>query len=282
MKARWRAWPPVLMALLTAACAAPEPTPEKAGNLASPDDPAALLRLAGRLAAMGELGAAERLYMQASAREPDNPDPVTRLGHFYQRSGQFRPAAAAYDKALMRDAGYPPAHVGLARLALQQGQADPARAHLKAAEEAGADSAFFFAVKGLERDLAGAHDRAQTIYDRGLARFPDRAELRRQKALSLALAGQGEAARRLAQALISEADRPDGGVRVLAVSHALEGDVADAMAVTRDTLGKEAAADAALFYAELAGLPAADRRRAVMLGRWPDAQISLPMPARPE
>lgn len=122
--------------------------------------PDAMMRIGQSAEAAGDTLTAINIYDRARQKDPNDPEPLNAMGRVLLTTGQVQRAAAVYEELRNRHRGFIPAYVGL----------------------------------GVAYDLQGRHHQAQQVYNDGLAQAPDNAALRNNMALSLALAGDSQAA----------------------------------------------------------------------------------------
>jgi len=174
---------------------------------------------------------------------------------FFMRAGQLSP----------RDYRV---KAGLAAAHARTGRPETALVLFSEAASLGASEGELAAERGLAYDLLGQTARAQQDYTLALRHRED-AEVRRRLALSLAISGQKDAALRLLDPQLRQADRAAIRARVMVL--ALTGDVTGATAAAKASMPLQTAQAITPFLTRLATLPPAQMASAANLGRLPGA-----------
>lgn len=154
---------------------------------------------------------------------------------------------------------------GMASCFVRMEQGAAALKYFAEAVSLGGRETGFLADRALAYDLVGDPVRAQTDYVAAL-RHQEDAEVRRNYALSQAIAGNREPALQAIDAQLRKQDRAAWRTRAFIL--ALTGDTAGATEATRAVMPAQAAA-LAPFFARLPALTPAQRAMAVHFGRFP-------------
>jgi Flp pilus assembly protein TadD len=160
--------------------------------------------------ASGAPDIALRVTAEQLRRSPDNADALLLQGDALIAAGRTQEAAAAFHQVLALQPDSTGARLGLGRLALAS---DPPGAELLFLEVLAHDSRNGIALNdvGIARDLQGRHVQAQEAYRQALGVDPNMQAATVNLALSLALSGQVDHARKLLRPL---AAAPDAAPRV--------------------------------------------------------------------
>lgn len=232
-----------------------------------------LIALGDSFTEAGEPRAAIAVYDRAANRAPEDAVPLLRMGRLFLDAGDIDVAERLFRRALERRPDSAETRLALARIAVMRGTPDEALALLDSRRGAGQDpSREARNLRGVVLDLMGRHERAQLAYAEALAIDPDSAGAMINLALSLALSGEDAAARDILQELAETDDAERSrALENLALVHALAGRQQAALYAAMDAVDAGFASENAEFYGRLAALDDADRPRAVLLGRLPDA-----------
>ncbi|MEQ8604721.1 MAG: tetratricopeptide repeat protein [Marivibrio sp.] len=155
----------------------------------------ALMRAADAKSAEGDHRAAATLYRSAHEADPDERvAPLVGLGRSLSALGAPQDAAEAYRKALSIDDDQPEALRGLGNALVATGQPALASGYFEQARAVAPEDWRIDLGQGAALDLMGEHAAAQAVYRAGLAKAPDQPDLISNLALSLALTGEADEA----------------------------------------------------------------------------------------
>lgn len=154
--------------------------------------PASLIRLGDDLRQSGDAEGAASLYRAAAGQDGRNATALERLGQASMAHGDSGRSEQAF-RAALAVSGSAEARRGLAMALLAQRQVDEALPILAALADEQPDPSRLRAY-GVALDMAGRQKEAQDAYRRGLKLAPADANLHGNLALSLAIAGQVDAA----------------------------------------------------------------------------------------
>lgn len=153
-----------------------------------------VLALAERMQAKGEYQNAALLYQRAHEREPAAAEPLVGLGDSLLALGAHAEATEAYTKALAIEPRNVEALRNLGNARIMQGQPQLAAAAYEAAARLKPRDPRVHNGLGVALDMSGDHAAAQAAYRAGLAVKPDDPSLLNNLGLSLALSGDGNQA----------------------------------------------------------------------------------------
>ena len=211
-------------------------------------------------------GAELRRHLQTLADNPQSVDALVGAGRASLRAGDVEAALSFFGRAgevAPRDARV---KAGMASAMVQMGEPSTALTLFAEAVALGAPEAEIAGDRGLAFDMTGDPRRAQQDYTLSL-RHRDDDEVRRRLALSLAIAGQRDAALRLIDPQLRRHDR--AAWRTQAFVLALTGDAAGAARTAETVMPAGTAQAMAPFLARLASLGPAEKALAVHLGHFP-------------
>jgi Flp pilus assembly protein TadD len=187
---------PLLVALLLAACSAPQ----------SPMDSVKLDANLGELAMnAGSPEVALRLTGETLVKHPNDVDALTRRGQALTELGRLDEARESLHKAQTIDPHNPTVLLALGRVQLP---VDPAAAAANFEEVLKKDitNAVVLNNLGIARDLLGHHEEAETAFRAALAAHPEMLAARVNLALCLAIRGQANDAIEMLRPLATAAD----------------------------------------------------------------------------
>jgi len=252
-----------LIALPAAAAAQEEEMqPVEAPQQLAPD----ALQLAQQAAARGDSAEALSLYLRILALTPDNIQALVGAGRAALNVGDTNAAAGFLSRADVLDPKNGQVKAGLAETMLANGNARAALRLFNEAVSLGVPQADVAAERGLAYDLRGNPKRAQADYGLALRTRPSD-EVTRRLALSYAIAGDRASAMATLDPLLRKQDVPAWRDRVFV--NALTGDLAAAQHDASLVLPPTQVAALAPYLPRLASLKAADKAAAIHLGRFP-------------
>jgi Flp pilus assembly protein TadD len=203
----------------------------------------------------GDFDMAMPLYGRALQARPDGIEAKLGLGQVYLSSGAPDEAAALFRDVLDKKANNQTARRGLAFALISMGQPDLAERQLEAASSADARDYRTLNAYGVVLDMLGRHAEAQAKYRQGIELAPDYVPLRSNLGLSLAISGQAPEAIALLVPL-ANSRAADGRVRQnLAFAYAMNGDLENALAVSRRDLDERSAQRQLSYFMQLKSLP---------------------------
>jgi len=151
-------------------------------------DAASLMRVADATRASGDLASAAGMYNRAHQLAPGDVAPLLALGETLRRMGASATAADAYRAALAIEPRNFDALRGLGAALLEIDQPEFAIAQLELALDVAKDHRVYNAL-GVAHDMLGDHPAAQVYYREGLDLMPGNAQIVNNLGLSLALSG---------------------------------------------------------------------------------------------
>ncbi len=163
------------------------------------DPKATSLKLADGTYARGDYGMAAQLYFRASELDPTNPEIATKLAFALFKTGGAADAEKLFRGVLEHHPNNADAKRGLAHsLVLQNKPGEAIPIYRKALEDpAGKADARLYAGLGAAFDSIGKHAEARSVYEAGLRIKPDDAGLKNNLAISFAMAGQLDKAKKI-------------------------------------------------------------------------------------
>ena len=168
----------------------------------------ALVRLGDSLRAGGDADGAAQFYEAAVARDGRDAAVLDRLGDALLAAGDPARAEGAFRAALAVSPGDGAAGTGLGIALLARHEPAAALPFLQSAARSSGDPRVLRNY-GVALDMLGRPADAQAVYRRGLAGFPADPDLRGNLALSLAIAGDTEAAVREIEAAVNGPNASD-------------------------------------------------------------------------
>lgn len=226
-----------------------------------------LLAEAHEAAARGDSAEALSRYLRALATAPDDVDALDGAGTAALKVGDLNAATGFFARADALDPHNGKAKAGLARTMLQNGNARGALRLFHDAVDLGVPVASILADRGLAYDLRGSPRRAQADYQLALKNQPDDAVTTRRLALSQAISGDRAAAMATLDPLLRKQSVP--AWRARAFVFALTGDTEQAVAGAALVMPANQVAELRPYLGRLAGLKAAQKAAAIHLGRFP-------------
>ncbi len=246
-----------VLATLAAGCAS-DPLSDSIGR--SMEDGArnaskadSLMRVAASTARAGDVATAAALYRRAHSMDENNAKALIGLGNALSGLGSYEGAREAYRKALDIKPDNPDALHGLGNSLIALDQPAAAIDHFEAVLKKRQDARSYNGI-GVAHDMMGDHAGAQAYYKTGLKTTPGNLSLRNNLGLSLALAGDFEAAIKLLRRVASD---PRAGSRQrlnLALVYGLSGDSIAAAEVARIDLDEPAVRRNLAYYRTLRAL----------------------------
>ena len=218
-------------------------------------------------AARGDSAEALARYLRVLATAPDDVTALVGAGTAALAVGDTNAAAGFYARADALNPRDGQAKAGLARTMLQTGNARGALRLFHDAVDLGVPVASIAADRGLAYDLRGSPKRAQADYQLALRTKPDDAETLRRLALSQAIAGDRAAAMATLDPLLRKQSVP--AWRARAFVFALTGDAQAAAAGAALVMPSNQVEELRPYLSRLANLKAADKAAAIHLGRFP-------------
>lgn len=202
-----------LLAVILAGCATQKP--------AAPDK-ATLIRNGDATLASGDSAAATQLYEEALKQSPRDAELQSKVGDAKVASGQAAAALTNYRQALDANPSNQRALIGAGKAYLVVKDADSAidvfqRAVLNEPTPKN------YASLGAAYDLKGNHKEAQAAYRQGLRLAPQDLNLRNNIGLSLAVAGDTDAAINVLQSVVAEPNATAAHRSNLALVYGLAG-----------------------------------------------------------
>ncbi len=173
------------LALLLCGCAT---APSKPGEISGGLTPEAVMRVADRTRASGDLAEAAGLYEHAAQMDPKNAKPLIELGSVFNQMHAPTQASAAWQAALAIEPKNTTALRGLANAELEMGDPTSAIRNLQMAQQIQPDWRNHNSL-GVAYDMTADHKAAQAAYRDGLALAPNNMQLTNNLGLSLALSG---------------------------------------------------------------------------------------------
>ena len=218
-------------------------------------------------------------HLRVLALSPRNFHALIGAGKAALSVGDVPAAVGFFGRADEVNPASPLPQAGIAGATVAEGQPREALAHFARAQQLGANGAMLGADRGLAYDLLGRHADAQADYRQAMY-GPDPDEARRRLALSLAITGDKAGALAQLAPLIGRGD--PAAARSRAMVLALTGDL-DGARRSIDSAMPGAAVHMAPFFARLPALRSEQKAAAVNLGIFPDtgqasiAAISPPL-----
>ncbi|WP_162914926.1 tetratricopeptide repeat protein [Desertibaculum subflavum] len=225
-------------------------------------EPAALMRVADRTRAAGDVQTAIGLYRRVHELRPGEAEPLLKLGSALIEVGAHQEALDAFRVVLkfapenqeaLRGVGSAYVGLHLPRMAIE-----PLERIAEKQVDVRVESAL-----GLAYDMLGDHMVARSRYQRGLSESPNHLGLRNNLGLSYALAGDMPAAISTLRGVV---DTPGATVRHrqnLALVYGLAGEIENAAAVARLDLSESAVKANLAYYAVLRAQTPGERRNAI-------------------
>lgn len=208
------------------------------GGGGDPAGAASLLRVGDSMLEAGDAASAATFYAGAAARNPGDPEAALRLAGLQAAAGDAAAAEATYRRALAAAPADTRARTGLASMLLRRGAAQDASALLDEIPPRSRD-ARAWRLADVAHDLSGRPQNAVAAYREGLARASGDPDLRANLGLSLALAGEEEAALREAAAAANAPGAAPRHRRNLALVLALAGRNAEALGLVPGEEGQD-------------------------------------------
>lgn len=212
-----------------------------------------MMRVAASTAASGDVATAAALYRRAHSMDETDAKALIGLGNALSGMGSYEGAAEAYRKAIGLAPDDPDALHGLGNSLIALDQPAAAIDHYEAVLKTRQDARSYNGL-GVAHDMMGDHAGAQAYYKTGLKAAPGNLSLRNNLGLSLALAGDFEAAIKLLRHVASD-PRAGGRQRLnLALVYGLSGDSTAAAEVARIDLDEPAVRRNLAYYRTLRAL----------------------------
>lgn len=152
-----------------------------------------LMRVADSTRSKGEYATAAGLYNRAHELAPGEVGPLLALGDTLRRMGAPAAAADVYRGALAIEPRNLVALRGLGAVMLELDQPENAIAQLELALDVAKDHRVYNSL-GVAHDMLGDHEAAQVYYREGLELAPNNVQIANNYGLSLALTGEHGAA----------------------------------------------------------------------------------------
>ena len=238
----------LVLAVALAACG-------DSGPSGSRDNYETLIKEAEEARRTGDFNTALPLYGRAAQANPDGLEAKIGLGQVYLNLGAPDEAAAQFRDVLARQSYNPAARRGLAAALISMGQPELAEKQIDEALRADPRDHRALNALGVALDMQGRHAEAQTNYARGIEIAPDYISLRSNMGLSLAIAGDSQAAVAML-APIATARGSDARVRQnLAFAYAMGGNLENALQVSRADLSEADSQRQLSYFIRLRALP---------------------------
>jgi Flp pilus assembly protein TadD len=219
------------------------------------DNYATLIKEAEDARTSGDFNTALPLFGRAAQANPDGLEAKLGLGQIYLAAGAPDEAAAQFRDVLARQSHNSTARRGLAAALINMGQ--PELAEKQADEALRADPKDHRALNalGVALDMQGKHAEAQARYAQGIEIAPDYVPLRSNMGLSLAIAGDSQAAVAMLVP-IANARGADARVRQnLAFAYAMGGNLENALQVSRADISEADSQRQLSYFIRLRALP---------------------------
>jgi Flp pilus assembly protein TadD len=230
---------------------------------ARPLDYSALMRIGAAAQQGGDLANALGIYRRAAALNPHAAQPFAAAGNTLMQMGRFNEAIVSYDAALVRSPRNPVALRGLARAYLRSGKPELAARPLAIAYRETPNDPKLLQLIGVTKDFAGQHEAAQARYRHALDLLPKDPGLSVDLALSLALAGRYADAIAVLRPLAAAAASTMRERQTLALIYGLQGDRPAAERLARLDLDPAAVQHNLAYYDTLRALSPEARARAI-------------------
>ncbi|MCR9219040.1 MAG: tetratricopeptide repeat protein [Alphaproteobacteria bacterium] len=225
----------------------------------------ALMRAADAKRAEGDHRAAATLYRSAHEADPEErPEPLVGLGWSLAALGAPQDAAEAFRAALAIDDDAGEALRGMGAALTAMGQPGLAAPYYEQARAVSPEDWRIDLGQGVALDLLGEHASAQTVYRAGLAKAPGEPDLASNLALSLALSGDPAAAIDQLAPIVRGPAADARHRQTLAMIHGLAGDREAARRLAQIDLSPREVEQNLAFYETLRRLEdPAQRLRAI-------------------
>lgn len=272
----------MLLGLLSAAACAPAPALERNGATSIERlDADGLSRVAERLERTGDMRGALSFYLQAVEKRSDDPTILAAVGRIYVTVGERQRAGQFWRQTLVFDPNNGEALIGLAENAIREGSGAEAIDLIDRLHRVAPATARSYNLQAIALDLGGDHLAARRAYAEALLRAPDDPDILSNMALSMALAGEYEAAQDILGSLAEGANEVTAAHENLALVAALQDRTDEAVTLAAMAMPAETARANKPFYQRLASLDGLDKARAVFLGILPP-EAEQPAAAAPE
>ncbi len=262
--------------------------PETAQDKPLSDD--AIIKLADRMRAQGDITMAADFYQRALERSPDNLQAYLGLAALHEQVGQPEQAGKYYLQAIQHDGSNVAVRRGYARLLMTQGQYTAAAEQYQAALQK--DPADIRSMNGLgvAYDQLGKNDNAQELYRQVESLDAGNMTARSNLGLSMIAAGDPHAAVKLLEPAAESLKASPSLRQNLALAYIMTGQDAAAQKLLRRDLGVAEAEkvmkqlrgqNKAWAQRKLAPMPEAETAGAVLTSPPTESVAPMPVPQSP-
>lgn len=233
----------------------------------------ALLTLGKSFAMQGEHNAAIPLFRSAYQKSGSSAEPLWQLGKSLMAVGRYDEALEALSAANSRQRRHQGVLLSLGQLYLATYEPSEASNYFSKAVEAGsrrgsssALTAKAYSGLGIAYELSGNHQAAQSAFDSGLAIDNNNIDLLSNKALSLAISGQEEAAINILMTIVVRPEAESQHRQNLALAYAFQGDSVRAWQIASIDLTPDMAERAVAGFYTLKALDQENRMQSLVYG----------------